>query len=355
MRRGLICLLALAVLTGCSGGERKAYARELGETAILRTLGVDGRADGVELTVAAEDRDGQETLVLSARGATVAGAARSVSELGDRYLSFAHADQLLLDESAAADGVEAVLDYLGREGRLGLGVRLWVVRGSTAAQVLRCAGEESVPRRLERLETDGPWGPSAVELMAVLARGGSVCLPAVTLAEDGQTLRTDGYALLRAGRLVCFAGAEESRGLELLDGRLDGLMELELADGVRVSLTVRADQARWELDGSDGVLTGGSALCRFTAKVAQAERALTQAELDGLLAGLERQLEEDAAAALALAQYWDADVLALSARMQMAEPARSRQIREQWAGAFRDLDLRVEVRGSLDRPADMTR
>ena len=64
---------------------------------------------------------------------------------------------------------------------------------------------------------------------------------------------------------------------------------------------------------------------------------------------LERREGEGMVRALALSQYWDADFLDLLRRAGLAAPERWEQLQEQWSGAFRSLEIRVEVKADVER------
>ena len=94
-----------ALASGC-GKAALPYAREMGDMALLRTMGVDaGEAAGqVRVTVSTGARaaglqgEGQPTLILSALGDSLSGACRSLQGLSDSYVFFGYVDQLLLGE-----------------------------------------------------------------------------------------------------------------------------------------------------------------------------------------------------------------------------------------------------------------
>lgn len=368
MKAVLVCAVLLGMLTGCSGRNWLPYAREMGDTALLRTMGLDG-GERVELTVSTGSRSGgQEALVLSAFGASIPAAALAVQSLGDSYVYYGHVDQLLLGEEMAAQGVAPVMDYLAREAELGLGVQLWAVRGGTAGQAIRTAGSQGVSERLAQLDTDSELGAaninrSAAELMTVLARGGSTYLPALELlsAREGdgseggeQTLVPNGYAILRQGKLVCWVDDDTARGIELMEGRAFGqVADLTLLDGTKVSLTVDEVRTGCRPVFRDEELTGLDVTCALTARVAQTGRRLNEGDLRHLKQHLERMEGERMVQALELGQYWDADYLGLERRAQMARPDREKAVEEQWAGSFRSLDIRVEVNGTVERSYGM--
>lgn len=369
MKGLLACAVMLTLLAGCGDQALLPYAREMGETALMRTVGLDAGEDGVVFTAATGSRaGGQEALVLSASGTSIPAAALAVQGLGDSYVYYGHVDQLLVGEEQAARGLTELVDYLAREPQLGPGAQMWVVFGGNAAQAVEAAGDRGVAQRLEQLNTDGELGAanvgrSAAQLMTVLARQGSTYLPALVLrpareGDGGQggecTLLSDGYAVVRKGKLVCRTGPEVSRGIELMEGRNAGsVVDLSLEDGTRVSLVQDAAHTVCRPVFRGDELTGLDVTCDLTVRVAQTGRRLKLKELEQLQYKLEQMQGEWIVRALELGQYWDADFLDLERRAQMARPARKQHIQEQWDGVFRALSLRVEVRGRVERSYGM--
>lgn len=362
MKRVLACAWILVLLTGCRGA--LPYAREMGDTALLRTVGLDRAQSGVELTVSTAGRFGdEEALVLSAVGRSIPSAAQTVQSLGDRYVYYGHVDQMLLGEELAAGGIADVIDHLARESELGLGIQMWVIRGGTAAQAIGTAGNRGVPERLDQLNTDSRIGAAnltrtAAELMTVLAREGSTWLPALEWVEareaDGGTgqgtLIPNGYGIVRQGRLVCWVEDDAARGVELLEEQAFGrVSDLMLEDGTGVSLTTDRVSTTFQPVFRDGELTGIEVFCRLSVRVTQTGRRLSAADLEWLQFRLELLEGGRMVQAIEQGQYWDADYLGLERKVQMACPHRKAAIQEQWPGAFRGLDVRVEVHAEVER------
>jgi len=364
-----VWVLVLSLLSGCGGRALLPYAREMGDTALIRTVGLDTWEDGVLLSASTGERaGGQETLTLSASGASVPAAALAVQSLGDSYVYYGHVDRLLIGEEQAVRGLGPLMDYLAREPQLGLGVQLWVVCGGTASQAMEQAGAGGVSQRLDQLNTDGELGSanigcSAARLMSVLARRGSACLPALSLlpAREGDggeggalTLVPDGYAVLRQGRLVCRTDPEVSRGIELMEGENGGsVVDLALGDGTRVSLVTEDARIVCQPEFRGEELAGVTVNCDVNVRVAQTGRRLKEQELDELDQRLERLLGERVLRALELSQYWDADFLDLERRVQLACPHKKQAIQEQWGNVFRALGLRAEVHARIERSYGM--
>ena len=361
MKRLLACVLMCALLTGCRGDV--PYAREMGDMALLRAMGLDAGKPGVELTVSTAGRmGGEEALVLSAQGESISAAALAVQSLGDRYVYYGYVDQLLLGEELAAAGVQDVMDYLARESELGLGTQLWVVRGSTATQAIKTAGNRGIPQRLGQLNIDSKLGAAgitrtATELMSVLARQGSIGLPVLEWVapregdggEGDGMLMPNGYGVMRQGKLVCWVEREAARGVELMEGRVFGHIEdLRLEDGAMVSLAAEDARttARPVFRGEE--LIGVEIVCCLAARVVQASRPLQEEELEQLRFRLELLEGERIVQAVELGQYWDADYLDLKRKLQLASPYRKADVEEQWEGAFRGLDIRADVRAEVE-------
>lgn len=370
MKRVLACVLMLDLLTGCGSRSRLPYAREMGDTALIRAVGVDVVQEEVELTVSAEERSGEQegAFVLSARGTSLPAAALAVQSLGDDYVYYGYADQLLFGEEQAMQGVAHVVDHLARESELSLGMQLWVVRGAAAGEAIRAEKGRGIPARLAQLQTDGEVGAAslgctAARLMSVLAREGSAYLPALILGErydaDGgwgqeTSVLPGGYAILRRGKLVCWVNDEPARGLELMEGGAFGhVVDLMLEDGARVSLTLQRARTNCRPVFRNGDLSGLDVNCWLTAQVAQTGRKLTRNDVAWLQDALERRTGEQIVRVVELSQYWDADFMDLERRIQVAQPAKKTQIEKQWDAAFRSLDIRVEVRGTIERALEM--
>ena len=221
---------AAALLAGC-GKAALPYAREMGDMALLRTMGVDaGEKEGdLRVTVSTGKRaaglqgEGQPPLILSAEGGSLSAACLAMQGLSDSYVFYGYVDQLLLGEGLALEGIQTVLDYFAQDVELGLGTQLWLIRGDTAQGAVQAGEETGVDSRLSTLQTDSEMGAAGItrtvgETSASLLEWGSAYLPAlcaVDQAQDGETaLLEAGYGVLRNGRLVGYLDGESARGLE---------------------------------------------------------------------------------------------------------------------------------------------
>ena len=194
--RVMLTALALAgmlLLSGCSA-TLLPYAREMGDMALLRTMGVDaGEGDyQVEVTVSTGKRayglqgESQPSLVLSAQRESLSAACLAMQGLSDSYVFYGYVDQLLLGEELSKRGVWPVLDYFAQDVELGL-----VLLCKQAAKNFHtiCKKETALKRVLSNLLS----AVSLLRFKAVFSCGfrvppgsglyqscaaGSVCIPA---------------------------------------------------------------------------------------------------------------------------------------------------------------------------------
>ena len=331
MRRILCGLTALGclLLTGCSG---LPYAREMGDMALLRTMGVDAAEGELTVTVSTGPRprglqgEGEAALTLSAAGTSLSGALLALQERSGSYLFFGYVDQLLVGEELARQGAEPVLDYFARDVELGLGAQVWLVRTGTAEDAVRSGGGQGVESRLATLQTDGEMGLSAAprtagEIFSDLLEWGSAYVPALTMEGQGEerSLRQSGYGVLKGGRLAGFLDGEAAAGLELLAGQASAdVLEAEVA-GQRVALLVSGGGTScvFEAEGRRLRVT-----CQVTARLAEYRETLDRDDLREAAEQVERRESDRVRAALAALGRWEADCTGLAARAALARPGR---------------------------------
>lgn len=337
-----LCLL----LTGCDGLPR---AREMGDMALLRTLGVDVGEEGPSVTVStgpqARGLQGQNepALTLTAEGESLSAAALELQGRSDRYVFFGYADQLLLGEGLAREDVRPVLDWFARDGELGLGAQLWVIRGNTARAAVESGGERGVEGRLSTLRTDGRLGVAAIprtagEVYADLLEWGSAYAPALVLGgEEGKDLMDGGYAVFKGGALVGFLRDESARGLEILVGR-PALDTVEL-DEVVVRLTGGSVRCRFQPYGTLALTV------RVEGQLAEYDRPLSRPQLEELSGQIARREEACVRAALTSLRGWRTDCAGLGPRAGLTAPGLWSALEEEWEGTFsrREPILRMEV------------
>ena len=204
----LVKLLPVLLLALCG------CAREVSP---VSALALDKTPDGYRLTAEIVRQDSVEDAAapayLAVSGADMPALLQRLSDLlpGELYLS--HAQVLLLGESAAEESILPLADYLCTDNGVRLSLRVAVVRGGTAAGLLKNDDEVyALSELLERAAREGTLPDTPLYRAAeVLHASGTAILPALYLDEYGQTAPA-GTAVFAGSRLSCFLDGNEIGG-----------------------------------------------------------------------------------------------------------------------------------------------
>lgn len=358
MKKRLIPLLAACLLlSGCSS---LPTAREMGDMALLRTMGVDTAPDGVRVTGSTGPRarglqaEGEPALVLTAEQPSLSGACLAMQGQSDSFVFFGYVDQLLIGEELVRENIRPVLDYFAQDVELGLGAQLWLVRGATAREAVSSGGDEGVDRRLETLRTDGKMGIASLsrtagETYANLIELGSAFVPALSPAgDDTAILYENGYAVLKNGALAGFLDGEAAKGLELLAGGPSAdILEAELS-GNKASVKVTSARTRSELEFQGGALSSLNLTCKVEARLSEYQSLPDAHELEALRTELERREQVRINAALEQLQAWGTDCTGLGAKAAITHPAQWQQVQADWPERFSKIPINLTIQISLN-------
>lgn len=330
-----LLLLPVLLLTGCQG---LPEPREMGDMALLRTMGVDRGTDGPALTVSTGPRakglegDSQPALLLSAQAPTLSGGALAIQGQSDSFVFFGYVDQLLLGQALAEEDVLPTLDWFARDIELSLNAQLWLIRDTTAQKAVESGEEQGVEDRLATLRTDGRLGVGGIprtagEVYADLLEQGASYAPALVLGREGAqaSLVAGGYGIFRQNRLMGVLEGDEATGLELLVGKPSADVLSATIGGHSVVVRVYRAVTTSRFSG-EGRL---KLKCRLWARLAEYDRPLSEEERAALEEQIRRREEGRMVKALAQLQQWQADCLGLGPKAGLSAPA-------QWAGLKRD-------------------
>ena len=374
MKRIAALLLPLLLLAGCSKNLVCVNAGEVEDFEIVQTVGVDRENGLILLTAATGGGASGEVSVMQSRGGTIRRAMQLMQDRTEKkYLFFGETRSFLIGEDAAGEDISVYLETVERGVDMRLDTKVYIVRGSTAAEAIAAASEQgqSVNERLSAIEEDvrlvsESYVYDCGETAESLAENGSAVVAALELAERGElleqerelTLRVPGYALIREGTLRGFVTGEEARGLTLLcnKGKIDivevpdgagGLASVELTgaacrydasfgtaglESVRVCLELRGSVAGMEtpLD-----LYDPSVIAALESSFARVEGARAQAALDRMR--LEKQ-----------------DVVGAGSAIRRAHPILFRRYcAGDWPQALFTAPWTLEVRAVLERTYDL--
>ena len=346
-------LVLVFTLTGCAG---LPQPREMGDVALLRTMGVDRIGDRLEVTVATGPRakgvqaEGQEALILSAQDSTLSSAALTLRTQSDSSVSFGHVDQLLLGEDLSYYDIKEVLDYFARDRELGLGAQLWAIQGEAAKAAVESGGSQGIEGGLSTLRTNGKLGIGTIsrtigEVYADILELGCSYVPALSLTEEEDPqLEERGYAIFKDGSLAGYLEGSSARGLELLASRAAAdVLEVQLADqGVTAQITRAATVCRF-IPGQENLTIS----CRVWAQLVEYQRLPGEEEREHIQQEITHQEEENVRLALSQLADWGADCLGLGQKAGILSPGRWNALSENWPYHFGkqipEVNLKVEL------------
>lgn len=355
MKKHLVPLLAVCLLlSGCSG---LPAAREMGDMALLRTMGVDTSPAGVAVTGSTGPRakglqsEGEAALTLAADRESLSAACLAMQGQSDSYVFFGYVDQILLGEDLAERGVRPVLDYFARDSELGLGAQLWLIQGATAREALSTGGDQGADSRLENIQHDSKMGianltRTAGEVYADLLERGSAYVPALTPAGEGAVLAESGYGILKGETLLGFLEGEEAKGLELLAGGPSADILEAGPPSQRASVKITSAHTRSGLEFYGDAPSVLRLVCEIEARLSEYESRPDESGLLRLRTELEARERNRIEAALVRLQAWGTDCTGLGAKAGVAHPARWQRVQESWPEWFGrvPVEIRVEVK-----------
>ena len=348
----LLAVITALLLTGCSG---LPAAREMGDMALLRTLGVDPSPAGVAVTGSTGPRarglqgDGEPALTLSADRESLSGACLAMQGQSDSFVFFGYVDQLLVGEELAKEGVRPVLDYFSRNAELGLGAQLWLVRGTSARDALSAGGDEGVDARLETIQNDSKMGianltRTAGAVYTDLLELGSAYVPALSPAEGGGAVLAEwGYGILKGDALAGFLEGEPAKGLELLaGGPASDIIEVELPEGP-VSVKVTSAHTKGRLAFQGDTLSSLTVTCKVETRLSEYRERPEGEVLEQLRIEVEHRERRRIEAALGQLRAWRADCTGLGAKAGMFHPARWQAVQADWPEWFSQVPVEIQV------------
>lgn len=330
----LLLFLALIFLSGCSG--YLPQPQEMGNMLLLRSFAVD-KEENWQVTSSSGQRAGQEPLVLTGSGRTLAGASQNLHAASEHSVFFGYVDQLILGKSAMGADLYEVLDYFTQDSQLSLGTGIWLHLGE--AQTFLEGDVDSVAY-LHSLQEESRLGLAGIcrktgEVLADLKGNGKSYLPILT-SEEGKILE-NGYAVLDDGEIVGLLQEELATGLMLLECH-SHFQELSLPQG---NYAVSVQQIKSNIWGTwDDQKLISVDIC-LSVEVdfignSQDEKALLTAIGDVLSA--------QGAETLSQLQFWDCDALNLGNALALGSPPHKSLLENQWETWFPEVDFHLTVK-----------
>lgn len=374
MRRAFYLALAalqLLLLAG-RGGVRGNY-RELEQLLVIQTMGVDARANGMTVSLAAKGDSKQGVKRLKAAASSMTGAMERIRlESFEEELFCAHIGQLLVGEKAAEAGLKDLLADLARSPDLRLDLPLYVVREDTAESAVTGVGDDSrgicdvmdtvrqsTLRRADCGET------TAARIAQDLDRYGAALICALRLVpaaeQEGEpdadaplTAAPEGYGVLRDGKLCAYLTPEQAVAVSFLKNE-PAAAEIPLRDSYGRTAVLETQGGSCRISpvwGEEGQLTGLRVAAETACSVVEQGAAGDERTSDMLTARLEEYLARQIESVLRESRELKADFLGLAARVERADPAAFAGLDRDFSELLPELELEITVSARLRHTND---
>ena len=364
MKRCLVVgmtVLSIGLLTAC-GRASLPYAREMGDMALMRTMGIDMEGEQMAVTISTGRRavglkgDTEPPLIMSSTQSSISEACFVMQGMSDSYLFYGYVDQFILGETAVQAGIFPVLDYLARNVELGLGIKLWATKEMSARTAIQTGGEEGLEQKLSVLQTENEIGvagltPTAMEVFQAILEHGSAYLPVLELVQQGeeQRLIEAGYAVLKEDHLQGYLYGEQARGLELLEGRdVSDILQVQWGQKnavVQITGASNAYAPKYE----NGELKELQLHCRIAAELLEFESPIQQEDVDQIQKIVEQEEQKRMELTLQRLQDWGTDCVTVGSQVEMAAPEGWVRIEQDWERIFQKIPVEVTVQVTISR------
>lgn len=337
MKKLALMLAQCLLLAGCTG---LPQPREMGEMALIRTVGVDGKGEQISLTAStgrrASGTQGEQegALVLSGEGTSLSAAALELRRSSGSCVFFGYTDKLLLGQESG--DFRRVLGWLANDSELGLGAAVWLLGDSSARAAVEAGGEEGVEATLTALEREDRLGTGAMKRTAgevyisLLERG---CAAVPVLSARGE-LSPAGYAVLTPERVALRLEGESAWGLELLCEHPPAAVIEVALPGNRVCLTLTSAQLDCRPVFTGDRLERLELTCRAEGRLEQWDRPPDAGELARVRGEAEKRLRDQLALALEEMGRHRCECAGIGSRVAIAAPGRWERLEDNWQQAF---------------------
>lgn len=268
-----IIIIYAFLLSGCSASGIYANYRGIEELQLVQTVGIDAQGSNVQVTTASTaGANDDPSVVLCASGFSISEAAKALQDFApSSKMFYAHVQNLIIGEEAAAKGIGSYLDYVIRSTQMRMGTSMYIVRGGTAQSLITGTGEKDydISKVLAGVKRDvDTLGQSHVyscrDVSRALAETGAALVCAIEIAptedriysEASETLAVPcGYAIISNGALAGFIDGDKALAASIILGE-GGVSTLPLYDEGGAKVTVEYELGScsvkpvWAKDGS---------------------------------------------------------------------------------------------------------
>lgn len=344
-----LALVLIFALSGCRAPFSIPRAKEPRGLNLVSVLAAGmGEHDSLHILAASQERGGQVAKFYESEGASLSDAVLSSRDQGTKTVSYAHIEQLLIDEKFAETRLSELFSFCFQNGEQSVESNLWLLRDAPIDAVFAegqdPAGRLSTLRSSAQAATSLP-ASTIRALAAKWAEDQSLLIPALRLS--GGELIFDSYAVMKEGRIIGYVEGGVARGCVLLSGDpLHWNETFTIENGKRVTVQFFAKGSKVRPQMQNGALK--SLNIRISLRGAVTE-GWPPEQMAALSAEAERRIRWQLEAAMALMRGKDADVVNLERKAGLSAPWRWDALHAQWAECFSALPVAIDVKLRLEQ------
>jgi len=368
-----IIIIYSFLLSGCSASGVYANYRGIEELELVQTFGIDAHDSGVCITTASTaSAEAKPPTVLSRTGFAISETTQSLQDYSaNSRLFYAHAQNIVIGEEAAANGIGDYLDYIIRSTQMRMGTSMYIVRGDTAKNLITGSSSDenyNITKILESLRRDvDTIGSSHVyscrDVARSLAETGAALVCAIEIkptegsvfsAASESTALPAGYGIISDGRLVGFIDGDMALATGMIMGE-GGVGKLPLYDNEGAKVTVEYELGKCSVKPSwaaDGSLACIDVKAELTASVAEVDAQRYNGS-EEYTRQLEEIIESKIRAALqeviALSGELKADFLKLGRVVKADSAAKFAALGGHFENSISSIPFNIEVDATVER------
>lgn len=254
----LLIFPLLFLTTGCWN------YNELNTLAIATGLAIDKSDKGYEVSLLianskkAEEssKEGEaQTIVYSGKGKTISQAMKDIDLISSKQLYIGHLSVIVISDEVAKDGVSNILDFLLREPESIKRFYVAIARRDKAKTILQVLSPlESFPSQniysnikfsseSHAVSSSVPYG---IFIEDLISKGKEPSLPSITIQGDEKAgsksdslktstpkaqIKLDTIGIFKNDKLIDYASANESRGINIIKNKVDEMIISTTCDG----------------------------------------------------------------------------------------------------------------------------
>lgn len=370
----LICIITCTLLlTGCSDVNIYSAHSEPEELVVIKTIGIDYEDGAVKVTAAAgTTSDGKKPEIYTSSASTLA---EAINGIQNGYMGkeayFSHAENVLVGEEAARNGLSQYLDYIGRNVYMRLSAGLFIVKGDTAQKLMEdTTGEntassdmlEAISKKSEYMASGRVF--TCREIMSGLAENGSALVYAVEKGEQSQagsdetaSIKPVGYALIKDGYMEEYLETGVTEGTGMIMGHTkSGMLTVDVEEHGPVTLKIIDIKTKYEPSYTDDEMTAVTIKMQIKMNIEESAEDINfinESMRKQIESAAEEEIKETVALAIKKSREIGSDFFGMGDEININDPYKFRDTHEKWDEIFPEVQIGLKIECELKRTYDM--